>query len=778
MAEEQNSIDEFFRQSLGDYREAPPAAAWDDIERKLDEEGKKQPPSGRRYFMRWPWIALVLLLLIGGTWLVNTKFIHKERAEIKAVELPADSVKELTVLPVDTASTVYNDTTRSATIATDQAEAKGFNQDHVGTYAASPRGGRGHHKATAGTRRSKAHSGAVGGSRATGNRSKQQIADQKLNKQTARTGNRAATNNEVANDAARQDVSVSKTSRAGQQRRPIAKRSGRNADNSPMPATEHATTEKIARSSRPKSAFQRSEKAVRAASKSSATATVARQTATNKAGKPENPPGRSKNVPAVNKAPQQETAREDKTTNNQPTAVNNKQTAKKSELPVTAPPPSSRPVPPSPVVTGKEEKPVLTKTEVTKPATENGTNASKPALPEKAITNKKKRKRNEDTDAAPVKKAATVAAMEEKASPKPVADNKVGPEGSSPAAETKGTNKRKQKRAERAAAELAIKAKALAPIDVATAKKLTIDAAGDEDNEDAAVEEESGNERGRGVDRVPSMRQFTLPPVSLSLMAGYEWNLQRPAPDRINTALQFLFHVNESVGIGIQPAYRFGNMTDQRLTQGGAYYRPYAPRVDSFIFFDTIPRITKYTYYINQSYDSITTPSATASGRIWDLTLPVIFHYKAPLSRWHFYGGPSFTFGGKIRNSTVSGTTQTFLRQLRDSLTLTASRPVSSFANHFGLSSLPKYSSYNASELQPGEPAAIRLGYIAGLGYEVRNFLVDLSIQQQLTGYGEVNKALRNVYTSPSFRISIGYRVFSNSASLKGPSGRNFTQRL
>ena len=67
MEEQQKNIDDLFRQSLSDYREAPPAAAWDRLAAQLDADGIE--PKNRYFFSRWLWFSLVFILLVGGGWL-------------------------------------------------------------------------------------------------------------------------------------------------------------------------------------------------------------------------------------------------------------------------------------------------------------------------------------------------------------------------------------------------------------------------------------------------------------------------------------------------------------------------------------------------------------------------------------------------------------------------------------------------------------------------------------------------------------------------------------
>lgn len=69
MEEQQRNIDDVFRQSLADYREAPPGVVWKNIASRLDEEDDRRRRGG--FFMRWPWIALSLALLVSGAWVVT-----------------------------------------------------------------------------------------------------------------------------------------------------------------------------------------------------------------------------------------------------------------------------------------------------------------------------------------------------------------------------------------------------------------------------------------------------------------------------------------------------------------------------------------------------------------------------------------------------------------------------------------------------------------------------------------------------------------------------------
>lgn len=65
MEEQYQNIDDLFRQSLRDYREAPPSAAWDRLEAQLDADKEK---SKRRIFLPWYWVFLAILIFVGACW--------------------------------------------------------------------------------------------------------------------------------------------------------------------------------------------------------------------------------------------------------------------------------------------------------------------------------------------------------------------------------------------------------------------------------------------------------------------------------------------------------------------------------------------------------------------------------------------------------------------------------------------------------------------------------------------------------------------------------------
>lgn len=240
--------------------------------------------------------------------------------------------------------------------------------------------------------------------------------------------------------------------------------------------------------------------------------------------------------------------------------------------------------------------------------------------------------------------------------------------------------------------------------------------------------------------------------------------------------MQLLWHFDPAFSLGIQPVFRWGNMPELRLNAEN-YFTPGPAQVDSTIDVDGSGN-KYYTYTVKQPYDSIVVPAVQAGGTLWNVQLPIILHYQPPGRHWHIYAGPGIGIGGQIR-TTTNGIQQSYTRTREQEIRLVNQQlSYEVLADYFGLSRLPQYSSYHAAAFQQNDPAAIHLGYIAGGGYTLHRFVIDISVQQQLTGYNRVYEALRKAYTRPGFRISIGYHLFGTDPRTRNEAERNFMQRL
>jgi hypothetical protein len=251
-------------------------------------------------------------------------------------------------------------------------------------------------------------------------------------------------------------------------------------------------------------------------------------------------------------------------------------------------------------------------------------------------------------------------------------------------------------------------------------------------------------------------------PVSLSLaaLAGYEIGLRSPAPGRVSGSLRLLWHFSPRMAVGLQPAFRYGNVADYTLSDPKAYQRT-TTDIDQFTSLDQSPSLrgvvdTLYHYVIRESFDSIVVGGSSIGGRLAEFELPIIFSYK-PARSWHVYGGPSLNFGGLLTSRQSTFDSYTTVR--KDSIVQSVRMHPNDFINYFGKSSLEPYENRQPDPVVK-DPASIRFGYLLGAGYEWKRVIADVSIHQQLSGYEDVIEPVRNVYSSPYLRFSIGYFLF------------------
>ncbi len=200
-----------------------------------------------------------------------------------------------------------------------------------------------------------------------------------------------------------------------------------------------------------------------------------------------------------------------------------------------------------------------------------------------------------------------------------------------------------------------------------------------------------------------------------------------------------------------------------------AYQRSTPVGVDSVITTDSFGKVNFRSYMVSQTFDSIIVAGLSAGGPMWQIELPIILTYKIAQA-WRLYGGASLHFGGKLTSKT--GSIETITIQRKDTVnspsgTVQPARSLASFENHFGISSLPNFSTYTPGSEAIQDPSSLRFGYLFGVGYERKRINFDLSLHQQVSGARPVANPFRNVYTSPYVRMSIGYTLFPQKNARK-----------
>jgi hypothetical protein len=252
------------------------------------------------------------------------------------------------------------------------------------------------------------------------------------------------------------------------------------------------------------------------------------------------------------------------------------------------------------------------------------------------------------------------------------------------------------------------------------------------------------------------------PTISLAALIGYEPGMGSSVTSRFTGAARLLWQASQSVAIGIQPAFRFGNLTTSMLSQDQAYQRS-SLQVDSFHTVDNSPSVrgdmdTIYNYVVRENFDSIIVRGTSVGGSFWEVELPLIIQWKINKS-WYVYGGPSVNLGGKL-SFNDGGEAKVISSVRKDSLAQSQALPLKAFDGYFGKSPLAAYSTYKPAT-PVTDPSSARLGYLFGLGYAKNRIMAEASLHQQLSGYSQMESSLRSIFADPHVRLSVGFLLFN-----------------
>lgn len=881
MEEQQKSIDEIFRQSLGDYREAPPAAAWEKVAARLDDDGSRR----RRFFPGWPWTTLLILLMAGGAW-----FFAARRDGSNGQATAPDNRKIAATVAQDTSTADSRDTQEYDSTARNspaqnaednkarnqRAPAAGNSGGHKGT-----RRDRGHMHARNYARTNRSHvsagrhrqritvasqrSGQPDGSPSADTRRETSAASSPANKanvqaapvskervattrrqpaKTANTGlNRQRTmssstdapdsaNSESKDDLQAGRIAGSPKSNGGRVQK-VTAASGTNISGTGSKQSDGVTSSARKASTGSKSgaantkrAGATGKKAVTASSTGDARpATAAGSTAD----------GADKSLPAGNvatpsrkiraarnagkvassKSVQEPAAANDATpiasgtvqtkstdTRKQPAGNRSTNTVSgdvSGRQPYAAKSAGSRraapTTPASKEPTGKTLPDAARKggSGEQKTAVQNGgdratrtptgnrsagrsttdgavSGRARPAKPEGSARSAGKPVAEKPAVSKPartVNPGPAVAKNTGIVPPAPVTGKPVTTKSASAEKPIPPVVKPEQAaKAPPATREPAVSAWYPTPATPSPSSATTYtegsDAAGtDEEDEADQNQRPNGSGSGGGGGASPAGSGGPKTSISLAALVGFETGFAKPAPNNITGSFRLLWHFDPAIAVGIQPTLRYGRLSSTQVLGSQAYQRT-ATRVDSVIRRDTAGNVNYRSYNVSETFDSIVVAGLSAAGTMWQIELPIILSYNIA-RHWRIYGGPSVNLGGKLQSGT--GSTETFTTVRRDSVTapggtVLPARPASSFEGYFGTSNLPPIEQRRPEDEVLQNPAALRFGYLFGLGYEWKRIIFDASVHQQVSGYSDVASPVRKVYTSPYLRLSFGYTLF------------------
>lgn len=648
--EEQRNIDEVFRHALSDYHEAPPGAVWQDIASRLDGDEKRRPVG---FFLRWPWIVLSTLLIIGSGWMVVGLNRHGD-----------DSIRA-------NASSQSGGSVSSANVAVETSNKQSVTENN--TNPSSESNSEQTSSAPAPTAKPVV---------------KQAMAKAAIT--TPVPAKPASISNNISDEAHLTAVTESPATSIAPAVATTASVSIEAATPAPAKAESPVVTVSENLKRKPEHLVSLKSSSVR----------------------------RQKIAPVAKLTPE-------------------RRNVSRADLPAIAhSTPEAAPVPVKPQVkpAARWQKPAperiakLTRNQH-RPLSSYGAAKTPEAL---------------QPDQSPLPASNTLPEIE--ADPRPV---EVLASGIDP------TNDRLM------ASSLKTyypQARVVSDIPVPQAAPEQDPAPEKKDSAPTAGTQEQSPEPALPMSIKPSYK----PTISLAALIGYEPGMGSSVTSRFTGAARLLLQASHSIAIGIQPAFRIGNLTTTMLSQDAAYQRS-SLQVDSFHTIDNSPSVrgdmdTIYNYVIRENFDSIIVRGTSVGGSFWEIELPLIVQWKINKS-WYVYGGPSVNFGGKL-SFNDGGEAKVISNVRKDSLAQSQALPMIAFNGYFGKSPLAAYSTYQPAT-PVTDPSSVRFGYLFGLGYAKNRIMAEASLHQQLSGYSQMESSLRSIFADPHVRLSIGYLLFN-----------------
>jgi hypothetical protein len=163
-----------------------------------------------------------------------------------------------------------------------------------------------------------------------------------------------------------------------------------------------------------------------------------------------------------------------------------------------------------------------------------------------------------------------------------------------------------------------------------------------------------------------------------------------------------------------------------------------------------------HTY--RHKYDSTIT-TYTALTKLFEIELPVILNYELS-PNIGISAGVSFTKGKLIYITEdlqhFNGLEQVDTFQIRFNTPVGTPPDTSQSFHH----TTPPFSTFVPGKYSEAGLNPLRIGYMLGINYNRRRWLVELTMNQQLSGLSSVtDDKIKRLYSQPYFRILLGLRL-------------------
>jgi len=248
--------------------------------------------------------------------------------------------------------------------------------------------------------------------------------------------------------------------------------------------------------------------------------------------------------------------------------------------------------------------------------------------------------------------------------------------------------------------------------------------------------------------------------------AGYEQGFNSDAAQKGTFAAFTQYRLSKKIGIMLQPAIKYGNVTSRQIGDATTYYSVNGDKMildssDSFQLFDIAGNPIGTLYYgkyrYQQSHDSIIKTNRTG-GKYFEIEMPVLAKYYVS-NNFSLYGGINLVY------SKLTGLTeQTYVEKnlVRTAIVEAYSEntppvPLRPDFKYSGTS----YTQYTGPQYPVPTASTLRIGYMAGFSWEFEDrWLIDALVQQTF-----IKPNLQggfNTYTpltTPYFRLTLGYKI-------------------
>ncbi|MBS1584391.1 MAG: hypothetical protein JSS82_02395 [Bacteroidetes bacterium] len=259
--------------------------------------------------------------------------------------------------------------------------------------------------------------------------------------------------------------------------------------------------------------------------------------------------------------------------------------------------------------------------------------------------------------------------------------------------------------------------------------------------------------------------------IESGIKAGYEIGFQHFAANKYVIS-PYIEYTKGRFGLSIQPTFKWARMNHtSNLGSTDVYYNvTNQPRlvneVDS-IFAQTLTK--SRTLYYEEAHDSIVVRHHIATKAYTELEVPLLLNFKAT-PNLQVFGGFLLDYTSIVQiqeDRTVNSYTRDAV--VRQEYSTLAPEPAMPDANSLYQYPGVAYALYSTKGYDNVTSSKLTFGYMLGVNYTIKDrYLIDVSLLQNLSNMNYIpNDKVRGVYTQPYVRISAGYKFLQGNKKKK-----------